>query len=163
MLLDLDTPQAHNCRPVQAPDVGAQDLLHCSSHSTGCSLVTLPPKQASIADTCTSPVLNNLVCIQYVLVAMQFVLVLSTYRASPQWLQHPSNTAHALCGSNQGLAQAAGYLWWPETNSNELSFCVVVCPPVGLSSICETAYCMRVCLLLSCHVHDTLQVYMQKA
>ena len=63
---------------------------------------------------------------------MQFVLVLSTYRASPQWLQHPSNTAHTLCGSNLGLAQAEGYLWWPDPDNTALSYCVVACPSAGM-------------------------------
>ena len=63
--------------------------------------------------------------------SLQFVLVLSTYRANPQWLQHPSNTAHTLCGSNLGLAQAEGYLWWPDQDNTALSYCVLACPSVG--------------------------------
>ncbi len=62
---------------------------------------------------------------------MQFVLVLSTYRASPQWLQHPVNTADTLCGSDLGLAQAEGFLWWPEADNTAVSYCVLACPFVG--------------------------------
>ncbi|KAA6417820.1 MAG: solute carrier family 44 member 2 [Trebouxia sp. A1-2] len=69
-----------------------------------------------------------------------FVLVLSTYRASPQWLQHPSNTARTLCGSNLGLAQAEGYLWWPDPDNTALSYCVGECPSAGYVCVNGTTY-----------------------
>ncbi|KAL0048031.1 hypothetical protein WJX82_006092 [Trebouxia sp. C0006] len=69
-----------------------------------------------------------------------FVLVLSTYRASPQWLQHPSNTAHTLCGSNLGLAQTEGYLWWPDPDNTALSYCVIACPSAGSVCVNGTTY-----------------------
>ena len=59
---------------------------------------------------------------------MQFLLVLAAFKTSHQWLQHPSNTVHTLCGSNLGPAQAEGYLWWPDANDTSSSFCVEACP-----------------------------------
>ena len=59
---------------------------------------------------------------------VQFLLVLSAYKTSHQWLQHPSNTVNTLCGSNLGAAQAEGYLWWPDAGNTALSYCVQACP-----------------------------------
>ena len=59
---------------------------------------------------------------------MQFLLVLSAYKTSHQWLQHPSNTVNTLCGSDLGAAQAEGYLWWPDAGNTAASYCVQACP-----------------------------------
>ena len=59
---------------------------------------------------------------------VQFLLVLSAYKTSHQWLQHPSNTANTLCGSDLGAAEAEGYLWWPDAGNTALSYCVQACP-----------------------------------
>ena len=59
---------------------------------------------------------------------VQFLLVLSAYKTSHQWLQHPSNTVNTLCGSDLGAAQAEGYLWWPDAGNTALSYCVQACP-----------------------------------
>lgn len=59
---------------------------------------------------------------------MQFLLVLSAFKTSHQWLQHPSNTVHTLCGSDLGPAQAEGYLWWPDASNTASSYCVEACP-----------------------------------
>lgn len=61
-------------------------------------------------------------------VKVQFLLVLSAYKTSHQWLQHPSNTVNTLCGSDLGAAQAEGYLWWPDAGNTALSYCVQACP-----------------------------------
>ena len=62
---------------------------------------------------------------------VQLLLVLSTYKTSPQWLQHPSNSAQSLCGATFGAAKGQGYLWWPSAGNLSDSYCVASCPQAG--------------------------------
>lgn len=75
--------------------------------------------------------------------ALQLLLVLSTYKTSPEWLQHPSNSAHVLCGASSGLGQGQGFLWWPSTANLSDSYCVSSCPQLGTFDI--ELFCMRKC------------------
>lgn len=65
------------------------------------------------------------------LLVMQLLLVLSTYKTSPQWLQHPSNSAQNLCGASFGAARGQGFLWWPSAGNLSDSYCVASCPQAG--------------------------------
>ena len=78
-----------------------------------------------VADLTACP---SQMCFQHSALQVQFLLVLSAYKTSHQWLQHPSNTVNILCGSDLGAAQAEGYLWWPDAGNTALSYCVQACP-----------------------------------